>query len=232
MIDELTNFGIWGGKEYIPRNYDGRFRGEVTLRQALAQSLNIPSVKVLMDIAGIEESLLLAKSFGMSTLRDPSFYGPSLVLGGGEVRLLDMTSAYGVFAADGRKAPPVSILTVVDAKGNVLEKNQNIPIRILSPDIAKQITSILSDNETRTPVFGPQSQLFIPNYVVAAKTGTTQEYKDAWTLGYTSNLVIGVWVGNNDNTPTNKKPGITLAAPIWNRVMTYALQKSGSPTTP
>ena len=232
VIDELTNFGIWGGKEYIPRNYDGRFRGEVTLRQALAQSLNIPSVKVLMDIAGIEESLLLAKSFGMSTLRDPSFYGPSLVLGGGEVRLLDMTSAYGVFAADGRKAPPVSILTVVDAKGNVLEKNQNIPIRILSPDIAKQITSILSDNETRTPVFGPQSQLFIPNYSVAAKTGTTQEYKDAWTLGYTSNLVIGVWVGNNDNTPTNKKPGITLAAPIWNRVMTYALQKSGSPTTP
>jgi len=224
VIDELTNFGIWGGKEYIPRNYDGVFRGEVTLREALGQSLNIPSIKVLMDMAGIEDSLVLAKSLGISTLRDASFYGPALVLGGGEVRLLDMTSAYGVFAADGKKAPPVSVLTVTDAKGNVLEKNQNIPIRVLSPDIAKQITSILADNETRTPLFGPRSELFIPNYLVAVKTGTTQEYKDAWTLGYTSNLVVGVWVGNSNNMPTYKKPGVTLAAPIWNRVMNYALQ--------
>lgn len=227
VVDELTNFGIWGGVEYIPQNYDGKFRGEVTLREALAQSLNIPSVKVLMDIAGIEESVALAKSLGITTLREPSFYGPALVLGGGEVRLLDMTSAYGVFAAEGKKAPPIAVLTVTDAKGNVLEKNQNSPIRILSPNIAEQITSILSDNETRAPLFGSQSQLFIPNYSVAVKTGTTQEYKDAWAIGYTSDIVIGVWAGNSNNVSTNKKPGVTLAAPIWNRVMTYALEHPG-----
>ncbi|MEK7542263.1 MAG: transglycosylase domain-containing protein, partial [Patescibacteria group bacterium] len=117
VVDEETNFGVWGGKEYIPRNYDGKFRGKVTLRQGLAQSLNIPSVKVLVNIAGIEESVNFAKDLGITTLRDPSFYGPSLVLGGGEVRLLDMVSAYGVFAAEGKKAPPVALLAVTDEKG-------------------------------------------------------------------------------------------------------------------
>lgn len=223
VVDEPTNFGVWGGKEYIPQNYDGKFRGEVTLRQALAQSLNIPSIKVLMNIAGVADSIQLAKDFGVTTLRDASFYGPSLVLGGGEVRLLDMVSAYGVFAAEGKRVPPVAILSVTDGKGNVLEKNQNTPMRVLSPEIARQITSILSDNEARAPLFGSHSLLVIPNTEVAVKTGTTQEYKDGWTLGYTPTLAVGVWAGNNDNTPTRREPGVALAAPIWNQVMTQAL---------
>ncbi|MBI2098248.1 MAG: penicillin-binding protein [Candidatus Wildermuthbacteria bacterium] len=223
VMDELTNFGVWGGKEYIPQNYDGKFRGEVTLRQALAQSLNVPSVKVLVDMAGVERSVQFAKSVGIGTLRDPSFYGPALVLGGGEVRLLDMVSAYGVFAAEGEKSPPVAILSVADARGNTLEKNQNTPIRVFAPEIAHQITDILSDNEARAPVFGEHSLLFIPWASVAVKTGTTQEYRDGWTIGYTKDIVVGVWAGNNDNSPTNREPGVALAAPIWNRIMAYAL---------
>jgi len=223
VVDELTNFGVWGGKEYIPQNYDGKFRGEVTLRQALAQSLNIPSVKVLVDMAGVEKSVQFAKNLGIGTLRDPSFYGPALVLGGGEVRLLDMVAGYGVFAAEGEKSPPVAILSIVDARGNTLEKNQNTPIRVLAPEIARQITDILSDNEARAPIFGEHSLLSIPWASVAVKTGTTQEYRDGWTIGYTADIAIGVWAGNNDNSPTNREPGVALAAPIWNRVMTYAL---------
>lgn len=223
VVDEETNFGVWGGKEYVPQNYDGRFRGEVTLRQALAQSLNIPSVKVLLDLAGIEESVALAKEAGITTLKDPSFYGPALVLGGGEVRLIDMVSAYGVFATNGRKIPPVTILRVEDARGRVLKENQNTSIQILSPEIAELLTDILSDNEARTPVFGARSQLLLPGYTVAVKTGTTQEYKDAWTIGYTEDIVAGVWAGNNDNTSTDKKPGVTLAAPVWNSFMARAL---------
>lgn len=223
VVDEPTNFGVWGGKEYIPQNYDGKFRGEVTLRQALAQSLNIPSIKVLVNLAGITDSVNFAKDSGLITLRDPSFYGPSLVLGGGEVRLLDMVSAYGVFATEGKKIPPLSVLAVTDERGNILEKNQNTPIRILSPEIARAITSILSDNEARAPIFGLNSPLFIPNATVAVKTGTTQEYKDGWTIGYTSKLVVGVWAGNNNSAPTYREPGVALAAPIWNRVMVRGL---------
>ncbi len=223
VVDEETNFGVWGGKQYIPRNYDGKFRGAVTLRESLAQSLNIPSIKVLLDLAGIPESVAFAEMLGITTLKDPSSYGPALVLGGGEVRLLDMASSYGVFATNGKKAPPVSILRVADIKGNVLQTNQNTPIRIVSPEIAKQITSILSDNNARTPVFGSNSPLFIPNYSVAVKTGTTQEYKDAWTIGYTEKIVVGVWAGNNDGTPAAKDPAVILAAPIWNQFMQQIL---------
>jgi membrane peptidoglycan carboxypeptidase len=236
VVDEQTNFGVWGGKEYIPQNYTGTFRGPISLREALAQSINIPAVKVLVDFAGIEESVLFAEKLGITTLREPSFYGPALVLGGGEVRLIDMVSAYGVFASEGKKIPPVTILRVDDTRGNVLEQNHNTAIRILSPDVTEEITSILADNEARAPLFGPRSSLYIPDYDVAVKTGTTQEYKDAWTLGYTSDIVAGVWVGNNDNTPTSKKPGVTLAAPIWNHFMAKALpylNSSGvSVTTP
>ena len=230
VVDEETNFGVWGGKEYIPKNYDGKFRGEVTLREALAQSLNVPSIKVLLQFAGIADSLAFAKELGIGTLKDPSSYGPALVLGGGEVRLLDMTSAYGVFAADGKKSPPVSILKVADAEGNVLQANQNTPIRVVSPEITKEITGILSDNEARAPMFGPSSPLFIPGYQVAVKTGTTQEYKDAWTIGYTERVVVGVWAGNNDGTPSIKDPAVTLTAPIWNQFMRQALYYLQQPT--
>ena len=223
VMDEQTNFGVWGGKEYIPQNYDGKWHGEVTLREALAQSLNIPAVKVLLNFAGIPDSIEFAKKLGITTLKDPSFYGPALVLGGGEVRLLDMVSAYGVFAADGKKTPPISILKIEDAQGNVLETNQNTSIRVVSPIITQQVTNILSDNEARSPVFGPNSSLYIPGYQVAAKTGTTQEYKDAWAIGYTDYIVAGVWAGNNNGTPSIKDAAVTLAAPIWNQFMRQAI---------
>jgi len=232
VVDEETNFGVWGGKEYIPKNYDGKFRGEVTLKQALAQSLNIPSIKVLLDLAGIQASVAFAKEAGIGTLGNPASYGPALVLGGGEARLLDMVSAYGVFATEGKKIPPVSILKIEDARGKVLEKNTSTPIRILAPEIARELTGILSDDAARVPVFRPNSSLVIPGYGVAVKTGTTQEYKDGWTIGYTSKLAAGVWAGNNDGSPTFQEPGVALAAPIWNRFMTQALLYLSSSTTP
>lgn len=223
VIDEKTNFGIWGGKPYIPENYDGKFRGPVTLRQALAQSLNVPSVKVLVWLAGIKESVEMAKSFGITTLKEPSFYGPSLVLGGGEVKLIDMVSAYGVFATGGLKQKPIAILKIEDSQGNIIEKTKNDPKRVLKSKVAELITDILSDNEARTPMFGADSPLNLEG--VAAKTGTTQYFNDAWTIGYNSKIVVGVWVGNNDNSPTYKKPGVILAAPIWRAFMEKALQK-------
>jgi len=226
VVDEPTNFGVWGGKDYIPQNYDGLFRGEVTLRQALAQSLNIPSIKVLLNMAGIQDSLDTARRCGINTLsQNASFYGPALVLGGGEVRLLEMVSAYGVFANDGIKQPYISILKIEDSQGNIIEEKKKTPRRVLDSEAVRILNSILSDNEARAPMFGYYSSLYFPNYQVAAKTGTTNNYKDAWTIGYTPSIVAGVWVGNNDNTPMAKKPSVTLAGPIWHEFMEKVLEK-------
>jgi membrane peptidoglycan carboxypeptidase len=224
VVDEETNFGIWGGEEYIPHNYDNLFRGTVTLRQSLAQSLNIPSIKVLLNLAGLQESVATAHDMGITTLKDPSKYGPSIVLGGGEVKLLDITSAYGVFATGGKRIPPSSIMRVASEGGVTLQKNTNTAITILPKEVVDMITSILSDNEARTPVFGANSLLYFPNRQVAVKTGTTQDFRDGWVVGYSPNtLVTGVWVGNNDNSPMNKEPGIVVAGPIWRQFMDYAL---------
>ncbi|MDP2637314.1 MAG: transglycosylase domain-containing protein [bacterium] len=224
VVDELTNFGVWGGKEYIPQNYDGKFRGPVTLRESLAQSLNIPSIKVLMDFAGVQDSIRTARDMGLTTIKDdPSLYGPSLVLGGGEVRLLDLVSAYGVFAAEGLRSQPVNLLRVEDKDGNVLEQKNTSSIRVLDKEYASMITSILSDNAARTPIFGPFSPLYFPNYAVAAKTGTTQDFRDGWIVGYNDKIVAGVWVGNNDNSSMSKEPGSVLAGPIWHDFLAKAL---------
>ncbi len=226
VIDEETNFGLWGDKEYIPQNYDGRFRGPVTLRQALAQSLNVPSVKVLLYLAGLSESIETARKFGITTLtKSPSFYGPSIVLGGGEVKLLDMVSAYGVFATEGLKTPPVSILKIEDSKGNIIEENKKTPKRVLEEEVARLINDVLSDNEARTPIFGANSPLYFKDYQVAAKTGTTSDFRDGWIIGYTPSVVVGVWVGNNNNAPMAKEPGVILAGPIWRTVMDKILLK-------
>jgi len=225
VVDEETNFGIWGGEEYIPQNYDGLFRGQVTLREALAQSLNVPSVKVLDKFAGLGDSIALAKELGITTLnQDPSFYGLSLVLGGGEVRLLDIASAYGVFAQEGKKTPPLSIVEVIDSFGRLIERRSHASVQVLSPETANLITDILSDNEARTPLYGPRSVLYFPNQKVAVKTGTTQLYKDAWTVGYTPELVVAVWAGNSDSSPTAKQPGVMLASPLWRDFMEQALE--------
>ena len=223
VIDEETNFGT-PENPYIPQNYDGLFRGPVTLRQALAQSLNVPSVKVLANFAGLKDSIQTAKDLGITTLtKPPSFYGLPLVLGGGEVKLLEMVSAYGVFASEGSHVPPVSILKIEDSSGNIIEENKKTPKMVLEPEIASLINNILSDNETRAPMFGSRSVLYFEDYEVAAKTGTTQNYKDGWVIGYTPSIVTGVWVGNNDGSPMRKEPGVVLAGPIWRRFMEKAL---------
>jgi len=223
FIDEKTNFGKWGDKDYVPENYDGLYRGAVTIRQSLAQSLNIPSIKVLLA-AGIQDSINTAHDLGITTLNEKaSFYGPSLVLGAGEVKLIDMVSAYGVFANNGLKIPYTGILKIEDRDGNIIEENKKIPRRVLSEEISETINDILSDNVARTPMFGPSSRLYFPDYWVAAKTGTTDGYRDAWTIGYTRSIAVGVWTGNNDNSSTAKKPGVTMAGPIWNQFMQTAL---------
>lgn len=225
-IDEYTNFGTYGGKAYTPQNYDGLFRGPVTLRSALAQSLNIPAVKVILYMAGMKDTIDNARAFGITTFtHDASYYGPALVLGGGEVKLLDMVSAYGVFATEGMRLPATPILKIEDAKGNILEKNESTPRRVLQADAARMISSILSDNAARTPMFGANSQLYFPDYQVAVKTGTTGDYRDGWTIGYTPSISVGVWAGNNDNTPINRKSGAMIAAPIWHSFMNYVLAR-------
>jgi len=226
VVDEPTNFGIFGGKPYIPQNYDGRFRGPVTLREALAQSLNVPSVKVLAYLAGLEDSIETAKRMGITTLtKPPSYYGLSIVLGGGEVRLLDMVSAYGVFATEGIRIPPVAILKIEDSNGKVIYQAKKTERKVLETEVARLINDILSDNEARAPMFGKHSSLYFKDYQVAAKTGTTNSFRDAWTIGYTPSIVAGVWVGNNDNSPMAKKPAVVLAGPIWHQFMEKALLK-------
>ncbi|MCX6718213.1 MAG: PBP1A family penicillin-binding protein [Candidatus Staskawiczbacteria bacterium] len=210
--------GSNGSRCYSPEDYDGRNRGPVTLRTALDCSLNIPAVKVLY-LAGIPDVLQTAKNFGISTLTDTNNYGLSLVLGGGDVNLLEMTSAYGVFATEGNYIPAVSILKITDSDGNIIEQNQKQPTKVLDTQIARQINDILSDNNARTPIFGANSALYVPGYQVAAKTGTTSDFRDGWTMGYTPFAVVGVWTGNSDNSPT-KDEGVGIAAPMWNKVMT------------
>jgi len=210
---------------YHPQNYDGTFRGPVSLRQALAQSLNVPSVKLLY-LAGIKDSIATAQSIGISTLTDPARYGLSLVLGGAEVTLLDMTSAYGAFAHDGMLRQKSAILRIENAKGSILEERKDTAIPVIDTEVSRTINDILSDNQARIPVFSPTSSLYFPGLRVAAKTGTTQDYRDAWTIGYTPSIVIGVWVGNSDNTAMRySSASVMVAAPIWHKLMAYALER-------
>ncbi len=206
---------------YMPQNYDGKFRGPLRLKDALAQSINIPAVK-LFYLAGRKDALRTAEELGISTLGDIGQYGLTLVIGGGEVSLLDMTSAYGVFANNGVRNPYTGILKIEDLKGNTLEEYRPNDREILPKNTALIISNILSDNSARIPTFGTSSPLNIPGKEVAAKTGTTNDNKDAWTIGYTPTIVVGVWAGNNDNKPM-KKGGAALAGPIWNKFMSEAL---------
>ncbi len=209
---------------YHPKNYDNTFRGPVTLRQAIAQSLNVPSVKLLY-LAGVDDVISTARSMGISSLTDPKRYGLSLVLGGAEVSLLEMVSAFGVFAEDGVLHQKQSIIRVENSKGKILEEKKDVSLPIIDTEIARIMNDILSDNNARIPVFNPQSSLYFPHRQVAAKTGTTQDYRDAWVVGYTPSLVVGVWVGNNDNSPMNQSAvSIMVAGPIWHRFLEFALE--------
>jgi penicillin-binding protein 1A len=224
VVDELTNFGVWGDKEYIPQNYDGLFRGPVTFRQALSQSLNVPAVKILLNYAGLDDSIKTAQDMGITTLTPP--YGPAIVLGGWEVKLLEMASAYGVFATEGLRIPPVSILKIEGQNGNILEENKKTPQRVLEKEACRLVNDVLSDNDARAPMFGPRSHLYFENYQVAAKTGTTDDFRDCWTIGYTPSIVIGVWTGNNNNeSMIRRQPAATVAGPIFHKLMQYALSR-------
>lgn len=208
---------------YNPQNYDDRFRGPVTMRQAIGQSLNLPSVQVLY-LAGVDDTIDLAHQMGITTLNDRSSYGLSLVLGGGEVRLVDMVNAYGVFANDGLRVAPSFIQKIVAADGTVLEERGKEEERILEPQVARLINDVLSDNNARGPIFGYNSPLYFPDRLTAAKTGTTQENRDGWLIGYTPSLVAGVWTGNNDNTSMTKEgAGLSAAAPMWHEFMARTL---------
>ncbi|HIC94644.1 MAG TPA: PBP1A family penicillin-binding protein, partial [Anaerolineae bacterium] len=219
LWDIPTEIPLGDGRVYRPTNYDGRYHGPVRLRAALANSYNVPAVKLLRKV-GVAEMLETAHRMGIRGLqRPPGYYGLSLTLGGGEVSLLDLTTAYATLANQGRYVAPVAILRVVDGQGRVLEEYEGPrPQPALDPRAAYLITDVLSDNEARTPAFGADSPLRLSR-PAAAKTGTTSDWRDAWTVGYTPYLAVGVWVGNSDNRPMRELPGLRGAAPIWHDFM-------------
>lgn len=216
---------------YAPQNYDERFRGPMTLRDALAQSINIPSVKALY-LVGIDKAIRLARALGVSTLEHSDRYGLTLVLGGGEVTLLDMTSAYGVFANEGVRNPPRSILRIEDRAGNSIRTYDPSPERVLDQNVALQVSDVLSDNDAKLPAYGAGSPIFFPGYHVAAKTGTTNDTRDAWIIGYTPKVVVGTWAGNNDNSPMEKKVAGLIVVPMWHDFFAKVLARIGDTPFP
>ncbi len=231
-------------QQYCPVNYDGKFHGAVQLRFALGNSFNVPAVKML-QLNGLDAFLASASAAGIKTFKDPTQYGLSLTLGGGEVRMTEFAQAYSAFPNRGIPKPVISILEVKDKTGKVLYKfhdpnyvkdiqaplqNPNFLLingkKVFSAETTFLISHILLDNNARSEEFGASSALVIPKHAVSVKTGTTDNKKDNWTMGYTPNFLVSVWVGNNDNTPMNPylASGVTGAAPIWNRVMTYVLK--------
>lgn len=200
---------------YMPQNYDNQFRGPMTLRDALAQSINVPAVKLLY-LVGINDAINFARRLGITGLASKDQYGLTLVLGGGEVSLLELSSAYGVFANDGNRVPYQGILKVTNAQGNILEEYTPEPEQVIDPEVARNISDVLSDNNARTPAYGASSFLYFPDHDIAVKTGTTNDYRDTWIIGYTPSLVVGAWAGNNDNTPMEKKVAGFIIAPLWN----------------
>ncbi|MFH0952280.1 MAG: PBP1A family penicillin-binding protein [Patescibacteria group bacterium] len=223
LFDLVTKFST-DAKTYEPKNYDLGERGPVTIRQALAGSLNIPAVKALY-LAGVNNVLDFAENIGYTTFGDRSRFGLSLVLGGGEVKLLEHTNAFATLAAEGVYRPVSAILRIEDINEKVLEEWQPTEREAFDKTIARQINSILSDDGARAYVFGSGSKLTLPGRPVAAKTGTTDDYRDAWTMGYTPSLAAGVWVGNNDNSEMRRgAAGAVVAAPIWNDYMRSATE--------
>ncbi|MBN2854049.1 PBP1A family penicillin-binding protein [Patescibacteria group bacterium] len=223
LYDTITNFSNDPDEPYEPHNYSDNELGPVSIRKALAGSLNIPAVKAIY-IAGIENVLDLARSLGYTSLNDKNRFGLSLVLGGGEVQLLEHTNAYSAFAREGYINQTAPILKVEDKEGKVLEEWQEDAQKVLDPKVARAINSILSDNTARSYAFGENNWLTLGDRPVAAKTGTTNDYRDAWTIGYTPSLITGVWVGNNDNSEMKRgAAGGVVAAPIWNAYMKKVL---------
>ena len=230
LWDVPTEFPDGANPPYVPKNYDDKFHGPMTVRTALSNSFNIPAVKAL-EFVGIyddpntpekEGFISMAERLGITSLTSDQ-YGLALTLGGGDVSLLEMTTAYSVFANSGKKVPPVAILKIVDFEGKVIDEYQPPQAeQVIRPEHAFLISSILSDNDARSWMFGRNSLLNLP-FQVAAKTGTTNDYRDNWTMGYTPDLVTGVWVGNADYTPMVNTTGLSGAAPIWSAFMQFAV---------
>lgn len=235
LMDVSTEFpGGAGQPPYKPVNYDGKYRGPQQVRFALGNSLNLPAVKMLA-LVGIKNMLRTAYDAGIKSLEptDENLkrFGLAITLGGGEVRLLELTSGYGTLANQGKYAEPVAVLKVEDRKGKILDEVKETKAKsVIGEDISFLISHILSDNNARSAVFGSSSLLNISGKTVAAKTGTTDDKRDNWAIGYTPSYVVGVWVGNNDNSPMNPKiaSGITGATPIWNRLMSTVFANKGS----
>jgi penicillin-binding protein 1C len=225
LADVRTSFLTREGVSYVPQNYDLRHHGAVLLRQAFGSSFNIPAVKVL-DHIGVDSLVLQAHEMGISSLRAPDQYGLALTLGGGEVALLELASAYADFARGGTAVAPLVIVKVVGNDGGELDgmwSTAPMPIQVLSPQVAYLVTDILSDDHARMAAFGEGSVLRLTR-PAAVKTGTTTDWRDNWTVGYTPQLVVGVWVGNADNQPMSGVSGVDGAAPIWHDVMELLLR--------
>lgn len=218
---------------FHPQNFEGTFIGPVSMRNALAQSINIPAVKTLY-LVGLNTAVADMKTFGLSTLVDPGAYGLSLTLGGGAVRLIDLMKAYSTLAADGIKHDQVMVLAVQDANGNTLESYSDRSVQVSDPQSVRLVSNILSDVGARSGLFQNSLSLTVfPGHDVALKTGTSNDYRDAWTMGYTPSLVVGVWAGNNDNSPMQRSGSSILAAvPIWSAFMSQALQNAPTEAFP
>ena len=221
LWDVPIKLDLGDGEIMQPVNYDGAYRGPVLFRDALANSYNIPPIQLLRDI-GVTNFVAMARQMGIESLKEPPyFYGLALTLGGGEVPLLEMTRAFATLANQGQRPPLTSVLKITDSRGNVIydAAASKIPaVNALDPRIAFIITDILDDDKARIPAMGRGNALELP-FPAAAKTGTTTDFRDAWTIGYTPGVVVGVWLGNSDGTPMNNLPGLKGAAPVWNRIM-------------
>lgn len=226
LFDLKTNFGADGsGKNFSPNNYDLKEHGPLKMRQSLAGSLNIPAVKTLY-LAGIPATLDLADKLGYTTI-DRGKVGLALAIGGGGVRLLEHVNAFSVLANDGIRNPVATLLRVEDKNGKVLEQYKQNERRVVDEEPIRNVVSVMSDNNARAFVFGSRSPLILGNRPVGAKTGTTNDFRDAWTMGFTPSLVAGVWRGNNDNSSMKSgADGVVVAAPIWNAFMKRALEGS------
>src|SRR5581483_3207740 len=218
-----NDFPDGSGGFYRPENYDKKYHGRVTYRTALGNSLNVPAVKVLKD-AGIHETLQLAHNLGISTIPDDNQAGFSLALGTREVTPLELTAAYGVFANGGQRVPSTPVLSITDGSGKVIQEfKQPQPVQVVQPEYAYLITSILSDDNARAIEFGRHSVLELPGRPAAVKTGTSDEFRANWTIGYTPDAVVGVWAGNSNHQPMRNVIGIDGAGPIWHDVMLATL---------
>ncbi len=224
--DVPTCFSVAGQKLYCPVNYDGTFHGPTQIRFDLGNSYNIPAVKVLA-INGVEEFVQKAREMGISTFKDPKNYGLSLTLGGGEVRMIDMATAFSSFANLGIRQDIWALQKVENSKGNTLyERKEDEGPRVLSMEAAYLVSHMLLDNNARTAAFGPSSYLNVKGHPeISVKTGTTNDRRDNWTIGYNNEILVATWVGNNDNTPMSYvASGVTGASPIWNKIVSYALK--------